>query len=93
MFGSNDIVTRTQAAVILMQLQSNMKQLIDAPKSVTSEKKLPEDLFLEVYIKPALGSKTFIVEFCTDDRFLVEGKITDQASEQAIGDSDRSTPG
>lgn len=48
MFGSNDIVTRAQAAVILMQLQSHMKQLVGAPKSVTSEKKLPERLFPEV---------------------------------------------
>lgn len=82
MFGSNDIVTRAQAAVILMQLQSNMKQLVGAPKSGTSEKKLPEQLFPEVYIKPALGSKTLIVEFGTDGRLLVEGKFIDQASKQ-----------
>lgn len=82
MFGSNDIVTRAQAAVILMQLQSNMKQLVGAPKSGTSEKKLPEQLFPEVYIKPALGSKTLIVEFGTDGRLLVEGKFIDQANKQ-----------
>ena len=73
MFGSNDIVTRAQAAVILMHLQSNMKQLVGALKSVTSEEKQAEHLFPEVYIKPALGSKTLIVEFGTDGRLLVEG--------------------
>ncbi|MGF6352221.1 uncharacterized protein YkwD [Paenibacillus sp. 4624] len=82
MFGSNDIVTRAQAAVILMHLQSNMKQLVGAPKLVTSEEKQAEHLFPEVYIKPALGSKTLIVEFGTDGRLLVEGKFTDQASKQ-----------
>ncbi|SLK16166.1 MULTISPECIES: CAP domain-containing protein [unclassified Paenibacillus] len=82
MFGSNDIVTRAQATVILMQLQSSMKQLVGAPKSVTSEKKLPEHLFPEVYIKPALGSKTLIVEFHEDGTLSVEGRFVDQANKQ-----------
>ncbi|MEK4277654.1 CAP and S-layer homology domain-containing protein [Paenibacillus sp. FSL R7-0026] len=82
MFGSNDIVTRAQAAVILMQLQSGMKQFVGAPKSVTSEKKLPERLFPEVYIKPALSSKTLIVEFHTNGTLSVEGQFADQANKQ-----------
>ncbi|OAB27455.1 hypothetical protein PMSD_23400 [Paenibacillus macquariensis subsp. defensor] len=81
-FGSNDIVTRAQAAVILMQLQSGMKQLVGAPKSVTSEKKLPEHLFPEVYIKPALGSKMMIAEFRADGTLSVEGQFADQANKQ-----------
>ncbi|MEW4425888.1 CAP domain-containing protein [Paenibacillus pabuli] len=82
MFGSNDIVTRAQAAVILMQLQSGMKQLVGAPKKVTSEKKLPEQLFPEVYIKPALGSKTMIAEFRADGTLSVEGKFANHANKQ-----------
>jgi hypothetical protein len=77
MFGSNDIVTRAQAAVILMQLHSSMKQFVGAPKSVTSEKKLPKRLFPEVYIKPALGSKTLITEFHEDSTLSVEGQFLD----------------
>ena|GEM_PF-6925084 len=77
MFGSSDIVTRAQAAVILMQLHSSMKQFVGAPKSVTSEKKLPKRLFPEVYIKPALGSKTLITEFHADSTLSVEGQFLD----------------
>ncbi|MEW4425897.1 hypothetical protein AB1I68_00215 [Paenibacillus pabuli] len=82
MFGSNDIVTRAQAAVILKHLQSDMKQLVGAPKKVTSEKKLPENPFTEVYIKPALGSKTLIAEFHAEGKVSVEGQFADQANKQ-----------
>ncbi|MGW8444238.1 hypothetical protein ACWGXJ_25335 [Paenibacillus sp. S33] len=82
MFGSNDIVTRGQAEVILMQLQSRMKQLVGVPKSVTSEKKLPKRRFSEVYIKPALGSKMLIAEFRVEGTLLVEGQFVDQAKKQ-----------
>ncbi|WP_337035150.1 S-layer homology domain-containing protein [Paenibacillus illinoisensis] len=82
MFGSNDIVTRGQAAVILMQLKSGMKQLVGAPKKVTSDKKLPDNPFPEVYIKPALGSKTLIAEYHADGKLSVEGQFADQANKQ-----------
>lgn len=72
MFGSNDIVTREHAAVILMELQSHIKQLVGVPKLVTSEKKLPKRRFSEVHIKLALGSKILIAEFRADGTLLVE---------------------
>lgn len=82
LFGSEDIVTRGQAAVILMRLQSVMKQISGAPTSVTSEDKLPEDLFPEVYAKPELGSRTLIAEFRADGTLSVEGRFADQADKQ-----------
>ncbi|WP_172253755.1 CAP domain-containing protein [Saccharibacillus deserti] len=81
-FGSNDLVTRAQAAAILMKLQSGMKQLTGAPSSVTPKEKLPEDLFPEVYAKPELGEKTLIAEFRADGTLRVEGQFRDQANRQ-----------
>ncbi|SDK41850.1 S-layer homology domain-containing protein [Paenibacillus sp. OK060] len=82
MFGSNDIVTRAQAAVILMQLQSRMKYLVGAPKAITSEKKQPERLFPEVYNKPVLGNKMLIAEFRADGTLQVEGRFAEQANKK-----------
>lgn len=78
-FGSDDIVTRGQAAVILMRLQSGMKQISGAPKSVTSKDKLPEDLVPEVYVKPKLSGKTLIAEFRADGTLSVEGQFAEQS--------------
>ncbi|WP_172199830.1 CAP domain-containing protein [Saccharibacillus qingshengii] len=81
-FGSDLIVTRAQAAAILMKLQSGMKQLTGAPSSLTPEEKLPGELFPEVYTKPELGEKTLIAEFRADGTLRMEGQFRDQANRQ-----------
>lgn len=81
-FGSNDTITRAQAAVILMKLQSEMKQLVGAPSSITPRTKLPEDLFPEIYVKPVLENRTLIAEFKADGTLVVEGRFRDQGNRQ-----------
>ncbi|NGZ75112.1 CAP domain-containing protein [Saccharibacillus alkalitolerans] len=82
MFGYDDTVTRAQAAVILMKLQSEMKQLTGAPASVTPKEKLPKEPFPEVYVKPEFGQKTLIAEFLENGTLRVEGQFVDQANKQ-----------